>query len=200
MQTERIQGLDWETGCSGVNNNEALFLEVLRTYYEEGQEILERYQGFQGENIERTIVDMHGMKSASAGIGAMGISEEFKAMELEGKTGNTAYLLAHMEECMVHLKELTGNIKKYLDTVQLKEETGHEGQPEETLEPGVLGELVVALDDIEFELFEEKIGQLLEKNFGSDINEEIEKANKAYENFEYDDAKEVLIKLNSRLF
>lgn len=199
MQKERIQGLDWETGCSGVNNNEALFLEVLRTYYEEGQEILQRYQGFQGENIERTIIDMHGMKSASAGIGAVEISEEFKAMELEGKTGNTEYLLNHMEECMAHLKELAGNIKKYLDTVQV-EEPVREGQPEEILEPGMLGELVVALDDIEFELFEEKIGWLLEKNFGSEINEEIKKANRAYENFEYDDAKEVLIKLNSSLF
>lgn len=199
MQTERIEGLDWAIGCSGVNNNEELFLEVLRTYYEEGQEILERYQGFQGEDIERTIIDMHGMKSASAGIGAMGISEEFKAMELEGKTGNTDYLLVHMEGCMKHLKVLAGHIKEYLDTHHAKEETDCGGQPEEVLREDVLEELIGALDEIEFELFEEKIALLLKKNFGQEANEELKQANHAYENFDYDDAKEVLEALRSRL-
>lgn len=192
MQTGRIQGLDWEIGCGGVNNNEALFLEVLRTYYEEGQEILERYQGFQGEDIERTIIDMHGMKSASAGIGAMEISEEFKAMELEGKTGNIEYLLTHMDECMTHLKELAGHIKEYLEQNQKKEETGCEGLPEEALQQEVLDGLIQALDEIEFELFEEKMAELLKKNFGNETNEALKGANHAYENFDYDDAKEVL--------
>ncbi len=200
MQTERIQGIDWEIGCNGVNNNEALFLEVLRTYCEEGMEIMERYQDFQGEDIERTIIDMHGMKSASAGIGAMEISGKFKAMELEGKTGNTAYLLSNMEDCMLCLKELTGHIKDYLDNHQEEEDIGHDGQPEEKLELEVLDALIGALDEIEFELYEEKIALLLKKNFGQEVNEGLANANQAYENFDYDDAKEALEALRSRLF
>ena len=198
MQTERIQGLDWEIGCKGVNNNEKLFLDVLRTYYEEGEEILKRYQGYQGEDMERAIIDMHGMKSASAGIGAMDISAEFKAMELEGKTGNTEYLITHMDECMQHLKELAGRIKEYLDH-HVEEETGNSDQPEETLEAGLLDELITALDDIEFELFEEKIALLLEKNFGQEANDELRRANRTYENFDYDDAKDILEALKEQL-
>ncbi len=197
METERIKGLDWETGCKGVNNNEELFLEVLRTYYEEGQEIIERYQSFQGENIERTIIDMHGMKSASAGIGAIELSEEFKSMEVEGKTGNTAYLSEHMEECMAKLKELTGQIKRYLDKNTAEEKVSYEGQPQEALKEELLDELIDALDEIEFELFEEKIALLLDKNFGQAINDGLRKANRAYENFDYDDAKDALVELKT---
>lgn len=199
METDRIKGLDWETGCKGVNNDEKLFLEVLRTYYEEGQEIIERYQGFQGEDIERTIIDMHGMKSASAGIGARELSEEFKSMEVEGKTGNTAYLTEHMEACMDHLKELTTQIKSYLDENGAEEKVSHEGQPEETLETEVLDELIEALDDIEFELFEEKIALLRDKNFGQAANDGIAKADRAYENFDYDDARDALVELKGFL-
>lgn len=199
METERIKGLEWEIGCKGVNNDEKLFLEVLKTYYEEGQEIMKRYQNFQGEDIERTVIDMHGMKSASAGIGAMRISEEFKAMELEGKTGNSAYLSEHMEECMTHLKALTEEIKKYLDYNLTDEESCNEGQPEEALSVELLDELIGALDDIEFELFEEKIAQLCNKNFNSAVNEGIRKASAAYENFDYDDAKDILVALKSQL-
>lgn len=195
---ERIQGLDWKIGFGSVNNEE-LFLEILETYCEEAQEILERYRNFQGEDMERAIVDMHGMKSASAGIGAMEISEEFKSMEVEGKTGNTEYLKDHMSECMLHLGELSGHIKEYLDTHQEKETVEQNNQPEETLDIEILNMLIQALDDIEFELFEEKIEQLLKKNFGSEGNEALKKAENAYENFEYDDAKEVLEALRERL-
>lgn len=198
MQTEKIQGLDWEIGCKGVNNNEKLFLDVLRTYYEEGEEILDRYQNYQGEDMERTIIDMHGMKSASAGIGAMEISAEFKAMELEGKTGNNEYLITHMDECMQHLKELTSRIKEYL-AHRVEEDTGNSDQPEEILEAELLDELITALDDIEFELFEEKIALLLEKNFGQEANNELKKANRTYENFDYDDAKDILAALKEQL-
>ena len=198
MQTERIPGLDWEIGCKGVNNNEKLFLDVLRTYYEEGEEILRRYQNYQGENMERAIIDMHGMKSASAGIGAMEISAEFKAMELEGKTGNTEYLIIHMDECMHHLKELAERIKEYV-AHHVEEDRGNSDQPEETLEAELLDELITALDDIEFEFFEEKIALLLEKNFGQEANDELKKASRTYENFDYDDAKDILVGLRDRL-
>lgn len=199
MQTEKIQGLDWKIGCEGVNNDETLFLEVLRTYYEEGQEILERYQNFQGEEIERAIIDMHGMKSASAGIGAIEISEKFKAMEVEGKTGNHGYLLEHMGECMISLKELSKHIKEYLDTVLDEAERDFEGLPEEILGMEALDILIHALDEIEFELFEEKMAEYSKKNFGREVNEGLACANRAYENFDYDDAKDALEELKGRL-
>lgn len=198
MQEERIRGLDWEIGCKGVNNNEKLFLDVLRTYYEEGGEILERYQNYQGEDIERAIIDMHGMKSASAGIGAMELSAEFKAMELEGKTGNTEYLMQHMDECMQHLKELADAIQEYLNQCA-ETEPENADQPEEVLKTEVLEELIEALDNIEFELFEEKIAQLLTKNFGQEANKELKKVNRTYENFDYDDAKNLLEELKGRI-
>lgn len=188
---QKIEGLDWEAGCKSVNNDEELFLDVLRSYSEEGQEILDRYADFHGEDLERTVIDMHGMKSASAGIGAMEISEKFKGMELEGKIGNAEYLLENMSDCMACLKQLIEAIDAYLAENE-KAEVNLDGQPEEQFPAGKLEEMIGALEDIEFEAFEEQIAELRTRNFGSVINEGLAKAQKAYDNFDYDDAKEAL--------
>lgn len=189
--TQKIEGLDWEAGCKSVNHDEELFLDVLRSYSEEGREILNRYADFQGEDLERTVIDMHGMKSASAGIGAMEVSEKFKGMELEGKIGNVEYMLENMAGCMDCLKQLIEAIDDYLAT-NVKAEVNLDGQPEEQFPAGKLDEMINALEDIEFEAFEELIAEFRTRNFGSAINEGLAKAQKAYDNFDYEDAKEFL--------
>jgi HPt (histidine-containing phosphotransfer) domain-containing protein len=199
MELDEIKGLDWTVGCKGVNNDKALFVEVLRTYCGESREMLERYGQYQGEDTERTIIDMHGMKSASAGIGAMEMSQEFKSMELEGKTGNLDYLAEHMETCMAHLKELSEQIQAYLDSLDLGETADCEVRPEETLSSEDLSPLIEALDEIEFEVFEEKLALLSERNFGQSINEALKKAETVYGNFEYDEARDLLAELQESL-
>lgn len=199
MDKNQIKGLDWEIGSKAVNGDEELFLEVLKTYYEESQDILDKYKAYQGEDLERTIIDMHGMKSASAGIGAMELSAEFKAMELEGKTGNADYLLNNMAGCLKHLEELCADLKAFLDEAVQEKGNDLSDKPEESLSEAVLDELIQALEDIEFEMFEEKIAELKQNNYGAVINEGISKADRAYDNFDYDDAKDALVELKGML-
>ncbi len=198
MDNPKINGLDWKIGCENVHNNKDLFLDILRTYCEESQEILKRYGEFQGEDMERTVVDMHGMKSASAGIGALDLSAKFKQMELEGKAGNEDYLLKHMPECLGDLKLLTEELKAFLDTIEV-EEVKLDGLPEESLPSEELDGMIEALEEIEFDIFEEKMAFLQTKNFGEAVNNGLAKADRAYENFDYDDAKEALIEVKGLL-
>ncbi len=197
MKDYAIKGLSAECGLKNVNFQEDVYDMVLETYCEESVLKREKYahveEGYIRENLQNTIIDMHGIKGASNGIGALELGEKFRLMEFAGKDGDVAYLLANMESCMQEYKDLVDNITIYLNE---HNQTGDNASGEEIgFDSSLLDKMIQALDDVDFDTFEDTMDELLKQNFGDEINQALNKAWRFYDNFDYDEAAEVLQEL-----
>lgn len=95
------------------------YLELLDIYYKEGKRKAELInQSLESGDIERYVIEVHGLKSASANIGAHTLSEQAKQHETEGKASNIEYLRNN-------IKALNENYQRVLQEIRaLLEERG----------------------------------------------------------------------------
>lgn len=113
----QIPGVDMEKGMSYLANDETLYREILQTYISDCDERIEKLNSFKENNdIKGYEISIHGLKSASATIGADEVSKmaadlEKMCMDKATATGNIG--LFH-DDMILKYKELTDNIKKWL--------------------------------------------------------------------------------------
>lgn len=103
-----IQAKKGEEFCGGKET----YMEVLEAYADNAASQQESIaQALEREDIGQYTILVHGLKSSSASIGAMELSEMAKAHEMAGKEGNVAYIKENYEE----LKQL---FVKNVDAIQ----------------------------------------------------------------------------------
>ena len=151
---------------------------ILNTYYTEGLEKIKTIQAqfIQGQ-VDLFTINVHSIKGSSASVGAMGISEIFRNLEMAGKKNDQEYIKKHLntaiESFQIHLKE----VKKYLE-----EEKAYE--KEEDLGDQI--HLILSdLKNIDFESCEKRILKTTLENHGEQLNKMIRQAKEAYEQFDY---------------
>lgn len=195
MKKYEIKGLDAECGLKNVCNQEDVYDMVLETYCQEAEEKIARYmdvdEAYLRNNLQRTIVDMHGIKGASNGIGAIELGETFRKMEFAGKDGDIAYLLENMKPCMEVYQEMTVQILAMCEEFK----TAGPVKNEDSLRTDVLDELLKSLEEVDFDRFEERMDELLDTDFGTDVNDVLKKVWNYYDNFDYDEAADLLEQL-----
>lgn len=189
MKLYDIAGLDVECGLKNVNNQQDIYDMVLETYCQEAEEKMARYahadRAFLQDNLQNTIIDMHGIKGASNGIGALELGEKFRKMEFAGKDGNIDYLFENMESCMEEYRALTEQIAAAC------------GQPEESTTSGqlpaeVIDGLIRELEALDFDSFEDTMEDLLKQDFGGHTNHILKEVWEDYDNFDYEEAADLL--------
>lgn len=198
MKQYSINGLDVAFGLKNVNNQEDFYDMVLETYCQEALEKIEIYRkvgkNFLQENLQKTIVDMHGIKGANKGIGALELGEKFRQMEFAGKEGNVAFLYENMESYINEYKEMVEQIQAVL-AANKEDDFIQSDRTESTFDYAVIDDMVQALDDIDFDRFEEIMDELREQNFGPNINRSLKEAWNYYDNFDYEEAADILKQL-----
>lgn len=198
MKQYAIKGLDVECGLKNVNNQEDIYDMVLETYCQEAVEKMAIYsqvdESFLQENLQKTIIDMHGIKGASNGIGALELGEQFRKMEFAGKDGDIAYLYENMKPCMDAYREMVEQINAARASEGSDLEVELSGE-EMSIDEDLIDELVQALDDIDFDKFEETMDELMQQNFGPNTNRTLKEAWNFYDNFDYDEAADLLKQL-----
>ena len=104
---ERLQSLgeiELKTGLRYCVDEE-FYLEVLREYI--GEEKSKELQGFlEKEDWDNYRISVHALKSNSMTIGAVGLSEDAKALESAVKEGRYDYIAEHHSEVMVRYEKL----------------------------------------------------------------------------------------------
>ncbi len=99
-----IPGIDYEVGIKNSGNEET-YRSLLEVYYNSiipnHDEICSLYDG---EDWKNYTVKVHALKSSSLLIGAVGLSEEAKELEMAGKRDDIEYIRANHAGVMEHLK------------------------------------------------------------------------------------------------
>ena len=106
-----IKGIDTKNAMEKMHMTEDIYRNILKTYYKDLQGSLQRIEQEKNSNdIKNFVVDVHGVKSSSAGIGAYELSELAKELEKAGKEQRLDYIESHYEYFVKTAKEVVESI------------------------------------------------------------------------------------------
>jgi HPt (histidine-containing phosphotransfer) domain-containing protein len=97
--------------------NMRIYLPVLRSYLSVIPGELEKISNVSQETLPEYVVKVHGVKSTSDSIGAEQARQMALELEMAGKAGDLAKIMAKNETLIKYVKELLVNIQKWLDKV-----------------------------------------------------------------------------------
>ena len=190
-------GLNTDKGLMNIGFNQDAYAAILNTYYTEGMKYLELLPDLlEVGDIRLFTTDVHGIKSSSASIGAMEVSELFKELEFDGKAGDVAAIKGKFNGYMDKFKEILAEVKEYLTGIGKFSETGKEENLEdkevEELTADMLQNLKTELDKMNLKVTDRLVPEMASRNFGTQANEQIRKLREAYDMFDFHQVKSIL--------
>jgi len=126
-----IPGVDIQKGIDMTGGNVAAYKEVLSMFCKDAKNRLSLLQKIpEGDALPVFVTQVHGIKSASASMGAEKFSAEAAELEAAGKAGDMAFIRGHLDAFTRQLTELIRNIEKAL--------VDKEPENQKSLDPSVL--------------------------------------------------------------
>lgn len=113
-----IEGVDIEAASRYYTGDEEGFADLLKLYYMDGQRKKELLLELSGSDISRYCVEVHALKSASANIGAMELSELARAQENAASQGDTEFVARQFPRLLEAYEALLMNIGAFLERRQ----------------------------------------------------------------------------------
>jgi signal transduction histidine kinase/CheY-like chemotaxis protein len=112
----KIEGLDIELGIARFAGDEDIYMDVLRSYYENTPELLETLAGTDISDLPSYAVTVHGIKSSSRSIGAESVGSKAEALEKAAKAGNSDFVNAENGGFVEEARALLVEIGKFFDS------------------------------------------------------------------------------------
>lgn len=103
---------------AGINRTGSLsvYLKVLDTYLRSTDERLLALKSWLNTDTERFVIEVHGLKSASAAIGADGFSDMAKQLENQGRCGKIDEVEANLPDFLEIGKIVLSEVSEFLNT------------------------------------------------------------------------------------
>lgn len=111
----QIEGIDTAAAARYYTGDEAGFADLLELYYMDGQRKAALLRQLSDTDIDRYCVEVHGLKSASANIGAMEVSEMARAQENAANQGDRAFIAQQFPALLEAYEALLTNIELFLE-------------------------------------------------------------------------------------
>lgn len=183
IQEER--GLNVNKGLSNIGFNKESYEAILLSYYHENKKKIDRLVGiFKKEELSAFISAVHGIKSTSASVGAMGLSSLARELEYAGKDGDIGFITEKLPLFLKEYQLILEEIEKYLkDNGKLEEDAASQSMPsgeEETLEIDILNDLKDVLNRMDLKACGSILEQMSTTNYGINDNKEINKLKDAF--------------------
>ncbi|MDR2522856.1 MAG: response regulator [Synergistaceae bacterium] len=123
-----IEGLDTKRGTALTGGTEAGYRTVLRQYCRDASARMEFLDlSYAERDPKNFITQVHALKSASASIGALDLSEAAASLEKAGKAGDAEYIRTHLDDFRQKLFETVTRVRAALAT---QPEAGKENSKE----------------------------------------------------------------------
>lgn len=192
-----ISGIDTETVMLYHTCMED-YMEVLRLYCLDGKRKLTLLQKLLEEkDFQNYEIEVHGLKSASANIGAMGLSSLAKEHEAAASGGNFVFVESHFSELISSYEEQLHSIRNFLDENQIEEEASAKRLPEPDERSFLSGvtEALALLERFHSKECADKIEELLSHHLNQDKEAKLRKIREQLELYEDDAAEDLLREL-----
>jgi PAS domain S-box-containing protein len=186
----KIDGIDVKQGVFLSGGTIESFLETLAIYYKDGLEkIVELSACLESGNVKLYTVHVHALKSASANVGAVELSETANALEEAGDREDLDYLKTHNPVFISALKVILDRISAVLAMYRESVGVGGTSRDREQL----IRELVIlknAIDNLDAGAMNESVEALQDITQKDDIAGIIESISGKILVAEYDEAAE----------
>ena len=117
----KIDGVDIQLGISLTGGTEVGFVSVLSIFLRDALNRLPFIKRPSGEDeLKFFIINTHALKSASAAIGAVELSENAARLEITARTGDLIYIYENIDSFYEQLKKITDSISAALESESIE--------------------------------------------------------------------------------
>lgn len=134
---EIVKDFDYETGMKYSGGSMDLYLEILKEYVENSDEMKQFITtSFENKDWKNYVIKVHALKSMSMTIGAVPLSEAAKELELSGKAENYEPILQKTEGLLKQYEEILIKARQFLsdNNIVIEEKTSIDNISELTAE------------------------------------------------------------------
>ena len=124
----KIDGLDINAAMEYFSGDEDSFVDLLELYFMDGKRKTTLLHELVDSDILHYQIEVHGLKSASANIGAMEVSAMARAQENAAAQGDSAFITEQFPVLMAEYETLLANIEQFLEG-RRQEDDGAEKLP-----------------------------------------------------------------------
>ncbi len=117
----QIAGIDMEAAMRYYVGDGTGFIDLLELYYMDGKRKTELLRQLAATDISRYCVEVHGLKSASANIGAMEVSNMARAQENAANQGDVDFIVRQFPALLAAYETLLANIGQFLEKQRSKD-------------------------------------------------------------------------------
>ncbi len=111
----QIDGVDIDAAMQYYSGDEEEFVDLLDIYCMDGKRKMELLRELVQSDISRYQIEVHGLKSASANIGAMGVSDMAREHENAAVQGDREFIDRQFPVLMEEYETLLANIEQFLE-------------------------------------------------------------------------------------
>ena len=184
-----IEGIDVAGAMARLGLEEEIYLSILQTYHMDLPDTLERIVSARHRSDWKNfVIDVHAVKSTSASIGAMELSEIAKQLEAAGKEENVVFINAHMNQfvecCEYIIRMLNLFFAKDTETVEEREVSA--------LEDSWLEEVSAACDEMDAVKAAELLGKIAGMRFAPEDEQLLEQIRGFVNQYDYDEVVDLI--------
>jgi signal transduction histidine kinase/CheY-like chemotaxis protein len=181
----KIEGIDVKKGIKMVGGMLEIYMQTLAIFHKDGlQKIEEINKSLEAKNYSLYATYTHALKSASANIGAIGLSEAAKELEAAGKQSNSAFIELNNNKFLVDLKTILNNISQVLASNKKEQQ----GPVDFDLLKSDLNKLEKALTALDSNAIDEAVGDLQKFTQTDEVGTKVENILQSILIGEYDEA------------
>lgn len=180
-----------EAGLELCGNSTEAYLAVLKTFMETAEESIERIERFSRErNYKDYVTEVHGLKSSALAIGATGLSEMARQLEMAGREEDYKQISYETPTLIAKYTEIAENIKPFTAGETSEQENENDKPPiDRSFMKNGLEAALEAIDDLDSPEVIRILDSILEYRLPrNDIREEIENCRRYTDNFAYEKA------------
>ncbi len=195
-----IKGIDVAAAMQHHSGSMEDFIELLQLYCLEGKRKLKLLRElFEKGDFRNYEIEVHGLKSASANVGAMSLSGHAKEHEKAAAQGDAAFVAEHFDALYVEYQQLLDDIKAYLsENVKEQAEPEEEALSRETLHER-LDEALVRLKKFRSKECAEIVDELLKHRLDEALKERLSEIREQLRLYEDDAAERMLEQMKEML-
>ena len=194
-----IEGIDIKEAMKHHSGEVEDFLELLHLYCMDGSRKIGYLQELlDNEDYSVYGIEVHGLKSASANIGAMELSAQAREHENAVNRQDIEFVLRHKEELLTGYKRQVDEINKYLDVRNNVTRTENQNVGASIDKEALLREVREALDSVENFRSKEcahKVEELLKYELDPEIESKLKEVLNQLKMYEDDEAERLLHEL-----
>ncbi len=186
-----IKGIDSSIGFKNVGGRKESYYKILKTYLRETTEMYQKFDELVANDIDTFKIKIHGLKSSSANIGAVFISEKARLLEMASKDYDMAYIKENLPPFYKELKELLSNIESSINDYE-KSKNKDVKDIKNSIDIKKLNLIKEAANNFDITTMETIMEEISKQAYNEEISELIENIETTIDNFEYDKCIELI--------